>query len=155
VVVAAKTIPVRGREGPKGCETSRLPHFLDNRLTDGCKGIKLTCRPLFKTGRFCYRLSLPKGCSAAGRITSIEKSEDLIGNRAYDPPACNVVLQPTTLPHGPQQTGELLYLLMYLEVSLIQIYFVGWVPWETSYVSSHNVIIIMRATSREVSVRSV
>jgi hypothetical protein len=23
-----KTIPVTGREGPQGCETSRLPHFL-------------------------------------------------------------------------------------------------------------------------------
>jgi hypothetical protein len=30
-----QAIPVTGREGPKGCETSRLPHFLDNRLTDG------------------------------------------------------------------------------------------------------------------------
>jgi hypothetical protein len=27
-------LPVTGREGP-GCETSRLPHFLDNRLIDG------------------------------------------------------------------------------------------------------------------------
>jgi hypothetical protein len=30
-----KAIPVTGREGPYGCETSRVPHFLDNRLTDG------------------------------------------------------------------------------------------------------------------------
>jgi hypothetical protein len=30
-----KAIPVTGRGGPQGCETSRLPHFLDNRLTDG------------------------------------------------------------------------------------------------------------------------
>jgi hypothetical protein len=28
-------IPVTGRGGPLGCEMSRLPHFLDNRLTDG------------------------------------------------------------------------------------------------------------------------
>jgi hypothetical protein len=27
-------IPVIGRGGPYGCETLRLPHFLDNRLTD-------------------------------------------------------------------------------------------------------------------------
>jgi hypothetical protein len=32
-----KSIPVRGREGPQGCERSRLPHLLDNRLTDGGK----------------------------------------------------------------------------------------------------------------------
>jgi hypothetical protein len=31
----AKAILVTDCEGPYGCETSRLPHFLDNRLTDG------------------------------------------------------------------------------------------------------------------------
>jgi hypothetical protein len=30
-----KAIPVTGRGGPQGYETSRLPHFLDNRLADG------------------------------------------------------------------------------------------------------------------------
>jgi hypothetical protein len=30
-----KAVPVRGRGGPRGCGTSRLPHFLDNQLTDG------------------------------------------------------------------------------------------------------------------------
>jgi hypothetical protein len=30
-------IPVTDRGGQYGCETSRLPHFLDNRLTDGGK----------------------------------------------------------------------------------------------------------------------
>jgi hypothetical protein len=30
-----KAILVTGRGGPQGCETSRLQHFLDNRLTDG------------------------------------------------------------------------------------------------------------------------
>jgi hypothetical protein len=32
-----KAIPVTGRGGPQGCEMSRLPHFLGNRLTDGGK----------------------------------------------------------------------------------------------------------------------
>jgi hypothetical protein len=36
-----KAIPVTG------CETSRLPHFLDNRLIDGGKVVSLTRRPLF------------------------------------------------------------------------------------------------------------
>jgi hypothetical protein len=31
----------------KGCETSRLPHFLDNRLTDGADVVSLTRRPPF------------------------------------------------------------------------------------------------------------
>jgi hypothetical protein len=30
-----KAIPVTGHEGPDDCETLRLPHFIDNRLTDG------------------------------------------------------------------------------------------------------------------------
>jgi hypothetical protein len=33
--IKGKAIHVTGRGGPYGCETSRLPHFLDNRLTDG------------------------------------------------------------------------------------------------------------------------
>jgi hypothetical protein len=42
-----KDIPVTGRRGPLGCETSRLPHFLDNRLTDGGEVVSLMCRPPF------------------------------------------------------------------------------------------------------------
>jgi hypothetical protein len=37
-----KVIPVTGRGGPWGCKTSRLPHFLDNRLTDGGEVVSLT-----------------------------------------------------------------------------------------------------------------
>jgi hypothetical protein len=37
-----KAIPVTGREGPQNCYTSRLPHFLDNRLTDGGEVVSLT-----------------------------------------------------------------------------------------------------------------
>jgi hypothetical protein len=42
-----KAVPVTGRGGPQGCETSRLPHFLDNRLTDDGNVVSLTCRPPF------------------------------------------------------------------------------------------------------------
>jgi hypothetical protein len=40
-----KAIPVTVREGPYGCETSRIPHFLNNRLTDGSEAVSLTRRP--------------------------------------------------------------------------------------------------------------
>jgi hypothetical protein len=40
-------MPVLGRGGPWGFETSRLPHFLDNRLTDGGEVVSLTSRKPF------------------------------------------------------------------------------------------------------------
>jgi hypothetical protein len=39
--------PLTGCRGPQGCETSTLPHFLNNRLTDGGEGTALRSgRPL-------------------------------------------------------------------------------------------------------------
>jgi hypothetical protein len=38
---------VTDRRDPHGCETSRLPHFLDNRLVDGGEVVSLTRRPPF------------------------------------------------------------------------------------------------------------
>jgi hypothetical protein len=43
----SEVLPVTDLGGPFGCETSRLPHFLDNRLRDGSEDISLTCRPPF------------------------------------------------------------------------------------------------------------
>jgi hypothetical protein len=43
-------------------------------------------------------VSRRQGHSAAGKIRVIEKSDDLIGNRTPDLPACSVVPQPATLP---------------------------------------------------------
>jgi hypothetical protein len=42
-----EALPVTGREGPYGCEMSRIPHFLDNQLTDGGEVVSLTRRPPF------------------------------------------------------------------------------------------------------------
>jgi hypothetical protein len=46
-----KAIPVIGREDPQGCETSRLPHFLDSQLTDGGEFVSLTRRPPYNPPR--------------------------------------------------------------------------------------------------------
>jgi hypothetical protein len=40
-----KAIPVTGRGSPYGCETSRLPHSLDNRLADDGEVVRRTRRP--------------------------------------------------------------------------------------------------------------
>jgi hypothetical protein len=51
--VKSKVIPVTCLGGPYDCETSRLPHFLDNRLTDGGEVVRFTCKPaaLYTPGR--------------------------------------------------------------------------------------------------------
>jgi hypothetical protein len=42
---SSNSIPVLGRGGPYGCETSRLPHFLENHFRDVNELVGLTCRP--------------------------------------------------------------------------------------------------------------
>jgi hypothetical protein len=48
-------------------------------------------------GRFLVLIS-DRGHNVAGRITAIEETSDLIGNRTRDLPACSIVPEPTTLP---------------------------------------------------------
>jgi hypothetical protein len=75
--MVTKAIPVTGREGPYGCEKSRFPHFLDNRLTDGGKVVSPTRPMVTKAGykligypvalRRSYRLvRLPNTTNQAG-----------------------------------------------------------------------------------------
>jgi hypothetical protein len=46
-----KAIRVTGGGGPQGCVASRLPHFLDNRLTDDGEVVSLKRRPPFTPRR--------------------------------------------------------------------------------------------------------
>jgi hypothetical protein len=41
-LIKGNAVPVTGCEGPRGCQRSRLPHLLDNWLTDGGKVVSLT-----------------------------------------------------------------------------------------------------------------
>jgi hypothetical protein len=68
-----------GRGGQWACETSRLPHFLNNLLRDGGEIVSFKLRALLQ-GRFlllCRRPSRPQGHSATGRIRSTGKPSDL------------------------------------------------------------------------------
>jgi hypothetical protein len=47
----SKAVPVTGRGDLYGFKTSRLPHFLDNRLTDSGEVISLTRRSPFIQGK--------------------------------------------------------------------------------------------------------
>jgi hypothetical protein len=103
-VKKAKLSLFTGREGPQDYETSRLKRFLDNRLTDGGEVISPTHRPPFSPQEdswYSFLLdaaSIP-GPYAAGRVRSIEKSND-IRIRTHDLPACSMMPQPTTLPRA-------------------------------------------------------
>jgi hypothetical protein len=101
-----KTIPVTGCGNRQRRETSRLPHFLFNRPTDGGKFVSLKRRAPFTLKKnlgthFCYMLSRPQGHSAAGRIRLIEKLNNLVGDRTPDLPVCRIVPQATTIPRAP------------------------------------------------------
>jgi hypothetical protein len=59
-----KAMPVTGCGDPKAYETSRLPQFIENRLTDGGK-VSLTSRPPCASReipgtQLCWRLSRPQ-----------------------------------------------------------------------------------------------
>jgi hypothetical protein len=99
-----KAPPITGRGGPLGCEPSRLPHFLDNRFTDGGKVASLTRLPPFTPQEDSWYLFLldPRAIVRLEGLGKLKKRiHDLIGNRTRDLPACSRVLQPTTLPLVP------------------------------------------------------
>jgi hypothetical protein len=52
---------------------------------------------------FCWRLSRLQGHNSAGRIRSIEISDNLVGNRTRDLPACSILPQSITLPRAPDE----------------------------------------------------
>jgi hypothetical protein len=53
-----ETIPVTGSGNPQVCETSRLPHFLDNRLKDDGEVISLTRRLPFTSRKLLVLISV-------------------------------------------------------------------------------------------------
>jgi hypothetical protein len=61
-----KAILVTGREGPHGCETPRLPHFINKRLTDGGEVVSLKRRPPFIFQEDSWYVFLLEGESNAG-----------------------------------------------------------------------------------------
>jgi hypothetical protein len=65
---------------------------------------------------FCQRLSRRQDHNAVGKIRSIEKSNDLIGSRTLDLPACSVVPQPTALPSVKDKIKSETTFLCYIHV---------------------------------------
>jgi hypothetical protein len=74
------------------------------RLSALCTSCPLCPRKIPGT-HSCKRLSWHQGHSAAGRIRSIEKFNDLMGIRSWDLPPCSIMPQPTMLPCAPTLKG--------------------------------------------------
>jgi len=96
VKVRSKAIPLQAWTGPEGSQISRQSAH------EGGKVVSPTHRPPLPPGNipgthFCYTLSQPQGHSAAGRIMSMKKSSDTIGNQTRNLPTCSAVPQPTVL----------------------------------------------------------
>jgi hypothetical protein len=60
-------IPVTGRRGSWDCETSRIPPFLENRLTDGGEVASLMRRPSFTPQEDSWYSFLLEGETTPGR----------------------------------------------------------------------------------------
>jgi hypothetical protein len=61
----------------------------------------LRTRLLYPQETFLVLVLVPQGYSATGRIMSTKNSNDNIGNRTRDIPACSAVPQPTALQRAP------------------------------------------------------
>jgi hypothetical protein len=89
-----------------GLQKVWAPTFQDNRHKKLVRLSALRTRRSYIPGNipgthFCYRLSRSQGQSAAGRIMSTKNSNNIIGNRNRDLPACSAVPQPTALLRDP------------------------------------------------------
>jgi hypothetical protein len=78
----------------------RIPHCLDNRLTNGGKVVSPTHRLRFTPEKhylyasgthFYYRLSEPQGLVRLEGLDRLKKLIRLIGSRIRDLPACSIV----------------------------------------------------------------
>jgi hypothetical protein len=85
---------------------SNLPHFLNNRLTDGGEVVSLMRRRPLPPGRFLALIYVRSRVNSRATerlegLGKLKKSNDLIGDRTHDLPACSIVPQLTTLPRAP------------------------------------------------------
>jgi hypothetical protein len=115
--VRQKSNPITCLDRPLGVQEVKAPKFLDNQHM---KVVRLSALPpaAFTPGNipgthFCYRMSRPQGHSATETIMSMKNSNDTIGNRTRDLPACNAVPQPTAPPRWIHILLKLIYIIEY------------------------------------------
>jgi hypothetical protein len=87
--------------GPRACETSRLPHFLDSRLTDGGEVVSLTRRPPFTPSKIhSTHWYDPR---AIVRLEEFDQFKNPTTSSGIKPATfrLDIMPQPTMLPHMP------------------------------------------------------
>jgi hypothetical protein len=101
--IKCNIILASGRGSPLCCETLRLPHFLDSRLTDDDEVVSLTRWPPFTPQEDSWYSFLLEVESTLGpywgwkNYVNWKESNDPIGNRIRNLPAFNIVPRQTVL----------------------------------------------------------
>jgi hypothetical protein len=94
-----KAIPLAGCGSLWRCETSRIPHLLDEVLA---LRVILSLHPRkFPGTRFSNRISLPKGNSILEGLERLKKCSNLVASRTCHHPVWSVFSQETTLQRIP------------------------------------------------------
>jgi hypothetical protein len=104
--------PITGLDRPWGFQEVEISRFNDTRHTKVISLSALRTDRLYPPGNtpgthFCWSLSQPQSHSVAGRIMSMKNSNETIGNRTRDLPACCVVTQSNAPPCVPVSTRQL------------------------------------------------
>ena len=98
--------PITGLDRPGGFQEAEAHTLQDSRHMKLVRLSALRTGHLYTPGNipgtdFCQRLSQHQMHCAAGRLMSMKNSNDTVGNRTRDLPACRAVPQRTALPLAP------------------------------------------------------
>ena len=93
--------------------------------TEGGKVVSPTHQPYLPPGNipgthFCLMLSRLQSHSAAGRIISMQNSNDTFGNRTHDLLACSAVHQPASPPRVPTCCSRIIKLMKYFLILIFR-----------------------------------